>query len=489
MIQEKKVVYGTLTKSAKTLAAKQIVVEWRSGGGRFLKLNDETGLWDDVGDAEAKVKAAQALREKRNSKVKTQSSASDNLLLPTQNSLAANMPDIPPPMPPLLVDSSVMAVAAAVEATPSSSLVATGSIIQGSNLMIQAPSLAFNTQPLSSMHTDYLGILSDCLRAVGVSGVSSLSLKGSLEEEFVTIKKSYFEAMLRASQQPGNSYTAVRFSRTAFVLLKGMFHKLKAQQSTFVSFFAAAKGGGGSNLQFIEDLYTIAWQSTQYCPPEQHLLMAASAQTPSVCVEISVGSSRQCVKCSRSCTGKLTVGMFGKWQHLTCWNQVPVEIWLGLTQQQTNAMVGRNDVMANLDEIFLKGFSNLDFASQVEFVRYAMQRENWVMAGLGTGMNTGLVATQPSLAGPLTHDLSSTSSGENFFAFPPLGADLDKKRASDTTDKAGDVNSRELARPLKKRAVGSVDVLPQPQHQGGALNSNSVLNSQQPCVFKKSGAA
>ena len=38
--------------------------------GRFLKLNEDTGLWDDIGDEAARVKCSQTLREKKESKLR-----------------------------------------------------------------------------------------------------------------------------------------------------------------------------------------------------------------------------------------------------------------------------------------------------------------------------------------------------------------------------------------------------------------------------------
>jgi len=46
--------------------ALEIIREWRGQlpPGRFLKLDEKTGLWNDVGDKKAREKTSQALREK-----------------------------------------------------------------------------------------------------------------------------------------------------------------------------------------------------------------------------------------------------------------------------------------------------------------------------------------------------------------------------------------------------------------------------------------
>ncbi|CAB9526514.1 expressed unknown protein [Seminavis robusta] len=53
------------TRHMKTLLSHQLVKEWRkqSPPGRFLKKNEATGLWEDVGIKVARRKTAQLLRE------------------------------------------------------------------------------------------------------------------------------------------------------------------------------------------------------------------------------------------------------------------------------------------------------------------------------------------------------------------------------------------------------------------------------------------
>ena len=50
----------------KPLVALEIIREWRAQDppGRFLKVDEKTGLWSDVGDKKAREKTSQALREK-----------------------------------------------------------------------------------------------------------------------------------------------------------------------------------------------------------------------------------------------------------------------------------------------------------------------------------------------------------------------------------------------------------------------------------------
>mmetsp|Transcript_18022 Transcript_18022/g.38941 ORF Transcript_18022/g.38941 Transcript_18022/m.38941 type:complete len:521 (-) Transcript_18022:661-2223(-) len=70
-IEDNKVSYRAATRSYKSTMSMKIVQDWRSQDppGRFLKINEQTGLWDDVGDEESRIKCSQALREKKVSKL------------------------------------------------------------------------------------------------------------------------------------------------------------------------------------------------------------------------------------------------------------------------------------------------------------------------------------------------------------------------------------------------------------------------------------
>lgn len=66
MVEDRKVKYVNSKRLDKPLVALEIIREWRGQWppGRFLKHNDKTGNWDDVGDKKAREKTSQALREK-----------------------------------------------------------------------------------------------------------------------------------------------------------------------------------------------------------------------------------------------------------------------------------------------------------------------------------------------------------------------------------------------------------------------------------------
>lgn len=86
MVEARKEDYLNTERFAKPLIAFDINKKWRDlkPPGRFLKLDKETNLWNDVGDARAKTKTAQALREKKwdpgdNNKKKSQASAAEGI--------------------------------------------------------------------------------------------------------------------------------------------------------------------------------------------------------------------------------------------------------------------------------------------------------------------------------------------------------------------------------------------------------------------------
>lgn len=66
LVEERKVDYVNSKRLDKPLVALDIIRSWRAQDppGRFLKLNEGTGLWHDVGDKKAREKTSQALREK-----------------------------------------------------------------------------------------------------------------------------------------------------------------------------------------------------------------------------------------------------------------------------------------------------------------------------------------------------------------------------------------------------------------------------------------
>lgn len=66
MVEDRKLEYVNSKRLDKPLVALEIIRLWRSQipSGRFLKLDEKTGLWNDVGDKKAREKTSQALREK-----------------------------------------------------------------------------------------------------------------------------------------------------------------------------------------------------------------------------------------------------------------------------------------------------------------------------------------------------------------------------------------------------------------------------------------
>jgi hypothetical protein len=66
MVEDRKVDYVNCKRLDKPLVALEIIRVWRGQDppGRFLKMDEQTGLWHDVGDKKAREKTSQALREK-----------------------------------------------------------------------------------------------------------------------------------------------------------------------------------------------------------------------------------------------------------------------------------------------------------------------------------------------------------------------------------------------------------------------------------------
>mmetsp|Transcript_3907 Transcript_3907/g.4800 ORF Transcript_3907/g.4800 Transcript_3907/m.4800 type:complete len:784 (-) Transcript_3907:91-2442(-) len=91
LVEGRKVDYVNSKRLDKPLVALEIIKEWRTQvpPGRFLKIDEDTGFWHDVGDRKAREKTSQALREKapllrkqqeeqRKEKLSTQKESSKN---------------------------------------------------------------------------------------------------------------------------------------------------------------------------------------------------------------------------------------------------------------------------------------------------------------------------------------------------------------------------------------------------------------------------
>lgn len=66
LVEDRKLDYVNSKRLDKPLVALHIIRTWRTQvpPGRFLKMDEKTGLWNDVGDKKAREKTSQALREK-----------------------------------------------------------------------------------------------------------------------------------------------------------------------------------------------------------------------------------------------------------------------------------------------------------------------------------------------------------------------------------------------------------------------------------------
>ena len=72
LVDKRKDEYKAAKKSDKAIVAMEIITNWRaqSPPGRFLKLEENTKLYNDVGDDKAREKTSQALREKEKTSTK-----------------------------------------------------------------------------------------------------------------------------------------------------------------------------------------------------------------------------------------------------------------------------------------------------------------------------------------------------------------------------------------------------------------------------------
>ncbi|KAL9182337.1 hypothetical protein ACHAXT_012989 [Thalassiosira profunda] len=443
MVEDRKPAYKAAGRGKKPELAAALVREWRAldPPGRFLKLNNNR-LYDDIGDSEAKAKCSQALREKRHSTLVADGSATYNSRVQqpaTTGAAAGGVPALPQPNGGALRDADV-AMAMQQLAGDGSQLAEAPSAAQPAvpGLLVSTAcgkvSVAAPTNPSSS-------ILAQCLSLVGITDLSLLS--GTVEMEFAAIKASYFQTILRVhpdcSPRDPASGASFRCARAAFAVLRALLHKLRLQRSTFFGLASAAEG----NSDYVRDMLEEQLNQVsvlQSSPSYNHFTIASRQILPLVHVGLS-GGQCLCAKCNKPialgapCVGSLTDG---QWQHLACWS-VPIDVWSGLSQQLDPSVSLRDT--ASMDEVILRGFATLDYASQQEFVSHIRRRENWVLRR-AEASPLGLL-----LAGPRPVEAAVGSSG-----VPPLATHNSGSRRS-LAEETGEDHAQKDARPLKKRAI------------------------------------
>ncbi|KAL9182329.1 hypothetical protein ACHAXT_012981 [Thalassiosira profunda] len=448
MVEDRKPAYKAAGRGKKPELAAALVREWRAldPPGRFLKLNNNNKRYDDIGDAEAKAKCSQALREKRHSTLVADGSTTYNSRVQqpsTAGAAAGGVPALPQPNGGALRDADVaMAMqqlagegAALVSQLAEASNAAQSAAVPG--LMVSTAcgkvSVAAPTNPSSS-------ILAQCLSLVGITDLSLLS--GTVETEFAAIKASYFQTILRVhpdcSPRDPASGASFRCARAAFAVLRALLHKLRLQRSTFFGLASAAEGNRDFVRDMLEEQLNLV-SVTQSSPSFNHYTIASRQILPLVHVGLS-GGQCLCAKCNKPialgspCVGSLTDG---QWQHLACWS-VPIDVWSGLSQQLDPSVSLRDT--ASMDEVILRGFAALDYASQQEFVSHIRRRENWVLRR-AEASPLGL------LTGPRPVEAAVGSSG-----VPPLATHNSGSRRS-IAEETGEDHAQKDARPLKKRAI------------------------------------
>ncbi|KAL7539550.1 hypothetical protein ACHAXR_010594 [Thalassiosira sp. AJA248-18] len=372
MMDDNKSSYLALCRLDKCARSMKIVQDWRSQNppGRFLRLNDETKLWDDIGDQEARAKVSQSLREKRPSKLladsclTTLASVGETTSQPEADDINQLHTKSTGSREGQRRDSQALREHV-VEPNEGESGALAASNIRNKNMQ------TFHDYERRSSSEDRaaqrnLSILSNSLLAIGIADFSVLN--GTVEQEFTLIKKAYFATILRVhpDRNPGGDHVAFHCARTAFEVLRAMFHKIRAQRSSFISLFTFHNCKG--DLGYINDLYAqicSIWHGNSN-PSYEHAAMAARQDNPIICVELSLDCCHHCAKCNNAIkTGEIKVGSlslstmqeYGQWQHMTCWS-VPFGIWLGIKQPLDPSATLR-DVMS-MDEVFVKGLTRLD---------------------------------------------------------------------------------------------------------------------------------
>lgn len=248
----------------------------------------------------------------------------------------------------------------------------------------------------------------DLLCTVGIVNAQT-ELSGSLDDEFKTIKKSYFKRVLVLHPDKGGDPEAFRSVQTAFEILRDFYEKksvtsfaLAAQQGNSTSSHATTTT---SSVRF-DDLFREFGNIPT--PSWEFYAQAAEDPVPLYKVELAKSGRSECQKFGKKCTNKLIpkgsirigsilkeTGTYTRWVHLSCW-RVPSKIWLGLPQNNIGTPKDFEAALQSMNDVTLAGFADLDENDRGLFVAHVMDTSNWTrcLQKIGTQVVAASVANE-----------------------------------------------------------------------------------------------
>eukprot|EP00634_Sargassococcus_sp_CCMP2135_P002782 CAMPEP_0198662802 /NCGR_PEP_ID=MMETSP1467-20131203/49234_1 /TAXON_ID=1462469 /ORGANISM="unid. sp., Strain CCMP2135" /LENGTH=501 /DNA_ID=CAMNT_0044399305 /DNA_START=45 /DNA_END=1550 /DNA_ORIENTATION=+ len=230
----------------------------------------------------------------------------------------------------------------------------------------------------STRVTNLLDILGEDLDFAGAKDV---------DEEFQTVKKAYFKAILKAHPDKGGDPATFRDIQAAFMVLKTMYEKKRV--TTFV----------GKPKEFATTTTKTAFESAKVdlsdlpTPSWEFYAEAAAETVPKYRVELAKSDRSKCAakgaakKCSDETIARNELrfgsllpetGTYTRWCHLQCW-RIPARVWQTFPEEGSEKKHFAA-ALSSLGELLFSGFDELPENEKDRVVAYAMDKDNYAKA-------------------------------------------------------------------------------------------------------------
>ena len=224
--------------------------------------------------------------------------------------------------------------------------------------------------------------VSQCLSTIGVD-MEALQGCINVEEEFFTIKRTYFKTILLCHPDKGGDAATFRNVQTSFEVLREL-----QDSNRIISFYNVSSDS-------VKDAYSHAWQdfNTRETPSYDFYYEAATEIIPKHKMECAKSARSMCKQTTKRQTcgtnipkGDVRIGSWNEetgtyswWIHLACW-RVPNRVWMGFPTPETEDFGNKHKfgkAFASMNQVLLCGFAELPPEKQEQVIDHVMNKENW----------------------------------------------------------------------------------------------------------------
>ena len=205
----------------------------------------------------------------------------------------------------------------------------------------------------------------------------------SIEEEFFTIKRTYFKTILHCHPDKGGDAATFRSVQSSFEVLREL-----QDSNRILSFYTLSSNS-------VKDAYSQAWQdfNTRETPSYDFYYEAAAETIPKHRIECAKSTRSMCKQTSKRQTcgknipkGDVRIGSWNEetgtytwWIHLACW-RVPNRLWMGFPTPETEDFADKlkfGRAFASMNQVLLCGFDELPKDKQEQVIDHAMNKDHW----------------------------------------------------------------------------------------------------------------